>query len=833
MKVVAEKTGYPAEMLSSGMDLEADLGIDSIKRVEILSAMREEAPELPEVDAGEMAALRTLGQIVEYMGQAGGGAAAPKAAPVSGPTAAEAGVSRYVLDAEEAEAAGLTLPGLGQGVWLLPDDQGVAEALAAVLSNAGIQVRVGGAPGSEKALVALNGLSELDGVAADQAALEVFRAARAVAGDCAAFVTVQDTGGDFGLRGAGNPWLGGFAGLAKTAALEWPAAGVKAIDLEKGGRSAQELAQAIAGELLAGGPEREVGLQADGTRVRLVSREAEVEGGSESVDADSVLLVSGGARGVTAATVIALGQATKASFVLLGRTQLGDEPAAVAGLSSDAEMKRALLVAAKNSGQAITPAELGKTVKKVMAWREIRATLNALEAAGSKARYVSVSVTDAPALEALVQQVESQWGPVTGVIHGAGVLADKAIVDKTDDQFQLVYNTKIQGLRALMEATRQSPIRTWVQFSSVAARAGNTGQCDYAMANEVLNKTAGQMAAQHPDWTVKSLNWGPWEGGMVTPALKARFQSLGVPLIPLDVGARMLVDELQGSARSRVELVLGGEPKPEALLSEGNDEGADTFEVRVGAGSHAWLQDHSIKETPVVPVVLVLEWFARAAKAARPDLRLVACEDLRVLKGISLERFKEEGHGFRIQVRQLSNGQGVVLGMELLGAEDRRHYSARAVMAQRTDALSAADTLSSLEDWKGEVYGDVLFHGPELQVITDLEGVSDEGLAARLSGTAERSWQPEPWKTDVAAMDGGLQMALLWAKRMLGGASLPTAVGRYEGTGELPSGPISAVLRGKVVGSSKTVSEIVFTSEQGEPIARLSGVETHLLPKRS
>ena len=67
LAVVADKTGYPAEMLSLDMALEADLGIDSIKRVEILSGMREQAPDLPEVDTQQMARLGTLGEIVAYM----------------------------------------------------------------------------------------------------------------------------------------------------------------------------------------------------------------------------------------------------------------------------------------------------------------------------------------------------------------------------------------------------------------------------------------------------------------------------------------------------------------------------------------------------------------------------------------------------------------------------------------------------------------------------------------------------------------------------------------------------------------------------------------------
>lgn len=67
MEVVAEKTGYPTEMLELDMDMEADLGIDSIKRVEILGAMEERLPGLPAIPVESLAELRTLGQIVEIM----------------------------------------------------------------------------------------------------------------------------------------------------------------------------------------------------------------------------------------------------------------------------------------------------------------------------------------------------------------------------------------------------------------------------------------------------------------------------------------------------------------------------------------------------------------------------------------------------------------------------------------------------------------------------------------------------------------------------------------------------------------------------------------------
>ena len=85
LEVVAEKTGYAADFLTMDMNLEGDLGIDSIKRVEILSAMQEKAPSLPEVDAAAMASLQTLGQIVDHLQDADSTSAAPQPNNGAGP----------------------------------------------------------------------------------------------------------------------------------------------------------------------------------------------------------------------------------------------------------------------------------------------------------------------------------------------------------------------------------------------------------------------------------------------------------------------------------------------------------------------------------------------------------------------------------------------------------------------------------------------------------------------------------------------------------------------------------------------------------------------------
>ncbi|MCB9291348.1 MAG: acyltransferase domain-containing protein [Lewinellaceae bacterium] len=109
LEVVSEKTGYPAEMLELSMDMEADLGIDSIKRVEIFGALTAQHPEMSGINPNELTELRTLGQIVEYVGAKGGTAVArtkvEAEVKVENRPAAEAPASNNATDTSKLEKA--------------------------------------------------------------------------------------------------------------------------------------------------------------------------------------------------------------------------------------------------------------------------------------------------------------------------------------------------------------------------------------------------------------------------------------------------------------------------------------------------------------------------------------------------------------------------------------------------------------------------------------------------------------------------------------------------------------------------------------------------------
>ena len=124
------------------------------------------------------------------------------------------------------------------------------------------------------------------------------------------------------------------------------------------------------------------------------------------------------------------------------------------------------------------------------------------------------------------------------------MLADRLITDKSREQFAAVYGTKVSGLRSLFDATVEDDLRFIALFSSTTGRFGRTGQVDYAVANEVLNKLAQEESRRRPGCRTVSINWGPWDGGMVTPALKKLFAGEGIGLIGLEEGGDFLVREI-------------------------------------------------------------------------------------------------------------------------------------------------------------------------------------------------------------------------------------------------------------------------------------------------
>ncbi|WP_373048793.1 PfaD family polyunsaturated fatty acid/polyketide biosynthesis protein [Vulgatibacter sp.] len=818
LAVVSELTGYPEEMLDLEMDLEADLGIDSIKRVEILSLLGKRLPDAPAVDPEKLSGLRTLRQVLEFCAprERGARAATATSAAEPAPDAQRASLlRREVVASRLGEGAPRALP---QGPIAITDDgDGLAGALAAHLVAQGADAKVLplGAATDCAALVICAGPDWTEARLADAFA-QVRAAAPTLREKRGLLATVARRDGGFGRldASAGNPAHGGLAGLAKTAAREWPEVACRALDLHAHLAPA-EAAALLAAELRSEGPE-EVGLGPAG-RVGLALAAAEQPQATDRIRPGELVVVTGGARGVTAACAVELAKARRPTLLLLGRSPLeAAEPAWLAGADDEAAIQRALL-AHRFTGTRPTPLQLRKACAEVLAQREIRSTLAAIEAAGATALYRAVDTRDAAALAQILEGTRRTHGPVRGVVHGAGVLRDKRIEEKSDEDFAAVFSTKVDGLKALLAASAGDDLAFLALFTSVSGRFGRRGQVDYAMANETLTALALAESDRRPGCRVVALDWGPWEGGMVTPALAKEFAREGIALIPVQAGAALLAGEVCAAPGGAVELVIGagfpGGSAPEV------PEKRIAAAVRVDPVTHRYLADHQLAGKPVLPVVMQIEFLAAAAARAVPGGVVLAVEDFRLLKGVIVEGPVD----LTVWLAAPTNGR---IEAELRGAGDRIHarctvvLGAGAPLAPLVEPQSLAPAPYDAE----AIYAErQLFHGPRFHAIAAVDGIGAKAIATTLHTKAIDWIEGATFTTAPLALDGVFQALVLWCRAHLGAPSLPSRLGAWRQRALPLPAQVRAVARVRAIEGSTAVADVDLLDESGAVVAQVEG----------
>ena len=867
LTVVSEKTGYPVEMLELEMGLDSDLGIDSIKRVEILSALQERLPGAPVIGPEQMGNLRTLGDIVAFLGNGVACIGAthssprqniPEIPPVEIQPDPTGTVDRSAVIPLPLDPSLLALATAGSGeFWVTDDGSPFATELVKLIRARGQAVRLVDPAIAEESAAAANisGLviitphAGADELFLEDAFLLLKSAAsplcRAAAAGGAIFTTVSRLDGSFGF-GVGtsltDPLSGGLAGLAKCAAREWPEVACKAIDL--GGFLSGALeADAVVGELFTPGPV-EVGLTPAGRiALKISSLPASPRSATAPVQAGEVIIVTGGGRGVTAAAAVALATAYRPLLVLLGRSpEPAAEPAWLAPLTDDSPIKRAIL---DHAGEKLSPREIETRYQAVLAGRELRATLARIQATGGQALYRSLDIRDAGAVAELLAVIRRDHGPIRGIVHGAGVLADRLIVDKSRDQFAAVLSTKVSGLRNLLAETHGDDLRFIALFSSTTGRFGRSGQVDYAVANEVLNKLAQAEARRRPDCRTVSINWGPWDGGMVTPALKKLFAGEGIGLIGLAEGGDFLVREL-AAVDAPVEVVAlaeGGDGSETLSDPVSSQPLSEALTLTLTLEEYPFLRSHIMDGRLVVPMAVIVEWLAHGALHGNPGFRFHGFNELRICKGIVFDR--QTPCTLRIMAGRAARRES----FHLVPVELRGISSAGSILHARAEIILATrlpEGIRSIGDlpathyvpFHGEIYHrERLFHGPDLQGIQQVLNCSPKGITALVKGAPKpAAWITRPlrsdWLTDPLVMDSAFQMMILWSFERFSAGSLPTFAARYrQFTDSFPRDGVQVVIRVTSEREQGATADMEFLDRQtGKLVARLNGYECVIDP---
>ncbi|WP_281212231.1 type I polyketide synthase [Shewanella insulae] len=954
LAVVADKTGYPTEMLSLEMDMEADLGIDSIKRVEILGTVQDELPNLPALNPEDLAECRTLGEIVAYMNSKLSAAGAPVQQAAAGALAETTGnqeesatvtqvqaisaeplvelpphseVALKKLEAAKPDAEGFA----ANATLVIQDDGHNAGVLAEKLSNKGLKVVVvrlpEGQPQSplssaiatwqpeglaeQDVVQAINEITANHGAIAGFIHLQPQQEVNAVSGlqlteagfnhlssaflwakhlqaplsaqsGRRCFVTVSRIDGGFGyldVKQLAKSELNqaALSGLTKTLSHEWPGIFCRALDLAPN-MSAAQLGDALLAELQDSDTAmNEVGisLDADGElcRHRLQPGEAAIKTAESQLDSSDKILVTGGAKGVTFECALALAKRCQSHFILAGRSEhisAKDLPDWAQGKAID-ELKQAAIAHLLASGDKPTPKQVDALIWPVKSSLEIQTALNAFEAVGASAEYLAMDVSKAEAIEQALGAI-NQLTPITGLIHGAGVLADKHIQDKTLDELARVYGTKVAGLKALLSVIDPAQLKLVALFSSAAGFYGNTGQSDYAMANEILNKAALQLTQLNLQTKVMSFNWGPWDGGMVNPALKKMFVERGVYVIPLLAGAELFATQLLG--HSGVQLLIGSDMQgnsqsnPSSQNDQGKTQTDEASSVKkpdadeVHAAQHplqpvtltrhidptavAFIDDHRIGGNPVLPTVCAIQWMREAARAhfGAP----VQVQDYKLLKGIIFDTSEVKALTLEL-TPVVSNdlSQGL---KALISCDGRPQYQALLIPKpeQASDGLAfselAASKLafdSAAQEKESQqsipatrLYGDgTLFHGPRLQGLSQVRHWDEHGLVADTclpqvaqGDCGEFAPNIEPAGSQPFAEDLLLQAMLVWVRLSYGAASLPSSIAGFHSLHPMQPGERGTIKLKVVKASNRSlVADVALYHEDGRLSALMTGAK--------
>ena len=936
LDLVVERTGYPLEMLDMDADLEAELGVDSIKRVEIFGQFFQDV--FPDDQGGvpeAMEALRTarsLGDVVQFietvvldgpreLQKKSKLASKEEKTPAVAPPREQGNTEdlpRFLVYPVELHLPEKIKPLPFHRIIVLTDDgRGVAEALCSRMQESGYRVAVLAAEEKDRSFGDLHRVctsyaaEDLQGFITDvqqqlgqvcaivhlfplkkwspscnvdrrsrwkRIELELQSLLHLLQGlgndlvlsaqeGAASVVAATGMGGKFAFDPVSLPtdYLplhGGVGGFLKTLALEWSNVRVKAIDFSMD-TPAITLAQRLFTEIQSDSSHVEIGYNGHQRLTPGLCHAPieKVEKAEVIVEEGSVILVTGGARGITATIALDIAREQRPILILAGRSPFPheDEPERTAGLTSLPELKKAIISKMQTDGEKIQLADVERKCQRLLREREMRDNVRLMREAGSRVVYHQVDVSDEHAFSTVIEKIYQDYDRLDGVVHGAGIIEDKLVVDKQWASFSKVLATKAESVYTLEQTLRPEKLQFLVLFSSVAGRFGNRGQCDYTATNEIVNKLARKLDRDWPGRVV-AIDWGPWGGaGMASEEVQRQFRKRKVPLISLAEGASAFLRELRGGCKGDVEVVLGDGPwKQYATLSpEMVNREPCTPLLQIGASLRRYadgrveirknliptrdkyLMDHCLEGRPVLPATMAIELMAEASMVVLPGWHVSCVHDVRVFKGVPVDGDLRDVV-IEVTPHEAEPEVGVVrkLAVSILAPEQPTTplYKGRVILEetpQLTGYLKGGE-VRDLEQFPLSIekaYQEWLFHGPLFQCIVAIEGVSEKGMTATLTPShPENCILGHPgghWVADPVILDGGLQMALLWARKYLDITVLPSRFKAIHIFRSLDSVPLVRCQMQVLEVLSKQIVHytMLFTDQDGEHLAVIEQVE--------
>jgi enediyne polyketide synthase len=445
----------------------------------------------------------------------------------------------------------------------------------------------------------------------------------------------------------------------------------------------------IVAEALAARGYAEARYSSDGKRWEpvlrpLVPEPAEVETCELPLTTDDVLVVTGGARGITAECALRLARDSGPRLAIFGLSQ----PAA-----DD----------------------------------EIVSNLERMKVAGVNFRYYSVDVTDAAATRKAVRDVEKDLGPVTAILHGAARNVPCLIENLNSEAFAQTLAPKIRGAQNLLAAINPERLRLFLTFSSIIARTGLPGEAHYGLANEWLTRLTEHWQTAHPHCRCLAVEWSVWSGVGMGARLGTvdELARRGITPIPVEKGLEALRRLLCRKSADVTAVVMGRLRDMPTLKVERPELPFLRFlekprvyypgielvvDAELSTATDPYLDDHVFRGERLLPAVLGMEAMAQVFMA------LTETNAPPIFEQVKFERpvVVAEGVSNTIRVAALVRAPGcveVVLRSSETGfqADHFRAVCRVADAASEPERRTIGDTRVTI-DPAHDLYGRVLFH---------------------------------------------------------------------------------------------------------------------------
>lgn len=621
LDALCEATGYPAEVIDPDMDLEADLGIDSVKQMQALGTVAERVGIQPE--SLDLSQARTLRQIVECLEHAE--PTAPRrqdGRPADeGPHAAEdaSGVKRFVpqiIYKPLADDPGLTDWSDAACLFIRSGDHELDESIRQTLQPLFREVHAttadeiidsGTHPTVESGTpvrMILDCHSFHDGIPSfgqrSEAWMRIvreryartFRLSQILypliehAEDGMAWLSVTGTGGvsGAGSKGKGDPLDALDTGFYKSLGKELRNLQVKTMDVD----SPDDVPGAILDEVRHYRQDQDCEMgYLHGRRhvVRVIPMQMRQEHAiRRQLPEGTVAFFSGGSRGIALECAKALADdQPRINVVITGRSDV-DDPRAQRWLRlSDEEWAQAkpdFIREAKRKDPSLGAIALSEEYDRIGHIRILARNLRTAVSARRNLHYIPCDIADAQSTEDAVHKARRQWGDLSLVVHAAGLESFGRLPGKTLDRTMRSIAVKLGGFINLYHATKDEPSLTaFVSFGSVSGRFGMDGQVDYTAAAATLSALSHTIPMNMPaDRRIPfvTMEWSAWGqvGMAVHPQVIAvQEQDRGMEYIPVRTGTEFFLDELALGTADPEVLIMGslGSNRPQGQLDSLDD----------------------------------------------------------------------------------------------------------------------------------------------------------------------------------------------------------------------------------------------------------------------